>query len=237
MRFDLLPYPKENFPPRSPDTLEGLLVTLFKPHVVHRHRSGFQHRLWNGDLGRVSKYKVVSKSTARRKMKRDIASASTNAIRDAVPMERAGCRHHPWGQCGMIGEGGEEGLQLEVGAKRVCGPLCGDVPKETLLCMPKMVARRHLVSSRVLAGGGLLKGSFFSISGGGLLGWHVSISSPSTAPVMITVLVHVFTRSLARQVPASPTAAVCRGHVSCPSISPSGRWFGPSSGPLPFFLP
>jgi hypothetical protein len=161
-------------------------------------------------------------------------------------MERAGCRHRPWGQCGMIGEGGEEGLQLEVGAKRVCGPLCGDMPKETLLCMPKMVARRHLVSSRVLAGGGgLLKGSFFFFNFWWWLawGWHVSISSPSTAPVLITVLVHVLhaharTLSLSRQVPASPTAAVCRVHVSRPSISPSGRWFGPSClGPLPFFLP
>jgi hypothetical protein len=76
----------------------------------------------------------------------------------------------------MIGEGGEEGFQLEVGAKRVCGPLCGDMPKETLLCMPKMVARRHLVSSRVLAGGGLLKGSFFFFNFWWWLAWVARIN-------------------------------------------------------------
>jgi hypothetical protein len=160
-------------------------------------------------------------------------------------MERAGCRHRPWGQCGMIGEGGEEGLQLEVGAKRVCGPLCGDMPKETLLCMPKMVARRHLVSSRVLAGGGgLLKGSFFFhflvVACLGLARINIkpqygSGANHGTCTRITRTRTHPL--SLARQVPASPTAAVCRVHVSRPSISPSGRWFGPSSGPSSFFSP
>ena len=43
----------------------------------------------------------------------------------------------------MVGEGGEECFQLEVEAKRVCVPLCGDLA-QALLRMPEMVlARRH----------------------------------------------------------------------------------------------
>ena len=59
-----------------------------------------------------------------------------------VLVERTGCRHSPGGQRGVVGERGEEGFQLEVRAKWVCGPLCGDATK-TLLRVSEMVVRRH----------------------------------------------------------------------------------------------
>jgi hypothetical protein len=73
--------------------------------------------------------------------KKDIES-TTDAVRDVVLVERTGCRNGPRGQRGVVGERGEEGFQLEVRAKRVCRPLCGDATK-TLLGMPEMVVRRH----------------------------------------------------------------------------------------------
>jgi len=76
-------------------------------------------------------------------------------VRDVVLVERTGCRHGPRGQRGVVGERGEEGFQLEVRTKRVCGPLCGDVAK-TLLRMPEMVVRRHF---------GLGQGSVCGLSG------------------------------------------------------------------------
>ena len=53
----MLPYTEENFPPRSPDAFESLLVTLLKSNVVHRHRRGLQHRMWSGDLGNFPRKK------------------------------------------------------------------------------------------------------------------------------------------------------------------------------------
>ena len=148
-RFDSLPYTKESFPPRSPDAFERLLITFFKPNVVHRHRSGFQYRLWSRNLKEIFKTKQRGRhhSQPRSKMAH---RETTNAVRDLILVERSDRCHGPRGQCGVVGEGGEECFQLEVRAKRVCGPLCGNLP-ETLLCMPEVVlARRHLVGFLVV---------------------------------------------------------------------------------------
>lgn len=42
----------------------------------------------------------------------------------------------------MLGEGGEEGFQLNFGAKRICWPFCGNMA-EAPLRMPDMVRRRR----------------------------------------------------------------------------------------------
>jgi hypothetical protein len=64
----------------------------------------------------------------------------TDVTRDAVLMERIRRSHSCRRERRVLGEGGEEGFQLDFRAERICWPFCSNVA-ETLLCMPQMVCR------------------------------------------------------------------------------------------------
>jgi hypothetical protein len=69
---------------------------------------------------------------------RGIRRQATDVTQDLVLMERIRCGHSPRRQRRVLGEGGEEGFQLDFRAKRICWPFRSNMA-EALLRMPDVV--------------------------------------------------------------------------------------------------